>query len=103
MNVYQTAIKALENCVKDAMENDVDSNLQSEIWRHYQGMKSIRKSVESRYKVSPTKEFLVSDNNYDIDYNITFNDSDSISVGAAQPVDTSFFGAGNGTDVITFS
>ena len=28
MNPYQTAIKALENCVKDAMENNVDPGLQ---------------------------------------------------------------------------
>ena len=36
MTSYQKAIKALEECVKDAMENDVDPGLQSEIWRHYQ-------------------------------------------------------------------
>ena len=41
MTSYQKAIKALEECVKDAMENNVDPGLQSEIWRHYQGMKAI--------------------------------------------------------------
>ena len=45
MNSYQKAIKALEDCVKDAMENNIDPGLQSEIWRHYQGMKAIEKQV----------------------------------------------------------
>ena len=42
---YQKAVKALEDCVKDAMENNVDPGLQSEIWRHYQGMKAIQRQL----------------------------------------------------------
>ena len=39
MNVYQNAVDALKECVKQSMESDVPSNTQGEIWRHYQGMK----------------------------------------------------------------
>ncbi len=46
MNPYLTAIKALEDCVKDAMENNVDASTQSEIWKHYQGIKSIAKQLD---------------------------------------------------------
>ena len=46
MNPYLTAIQALENCVKDAMENNIDASTQSEIWRHYQGIKSIAKQLD---------------------------------------------------------
>ena len=46
MNPYLTAIQALENCVKDAMENNVDASTQSEIWRHYQGIKAIAKQLD---------------------------------------------------------
>ena len=51
MTSYQKAIKALEECVKDAMENDIDPGLQMEIWRHYQGMKAIDRQLpkESRF------------------------------------------------------
>lgn len=54
MTSYQKAIKALEECVKDAMENDIDPGLQMEIWRHYQGMKSIQRQlpVEARLSFS---------------------------------------------------
>ena len=45
MNTYQKAIKALEDCIKDAMENDLDAALQCEIWRHYQGMKGIERQL----------------------------------------------------------
>ena len=46
MNPYLTAIQALENCVKDAMENNIDASTQSEIWRHYQGIKAIAKQLD---------------------------------------------------------
>ena len=46
MNPYLTAIQALEDCVKDAMENNVDASTQSEIWRHYQGIKAIAKQLD---------------------------------------------------------
>ena len=52
MTSYQKAIKALEECVKDAMENDIDPGLQMEIWRHYQGMKhQFNASVAKRIKI----------------------------------------------------
>lgn len=91
MNSYQTAIKALEGCVKDAMENDIDPGLQMEIWRHYQGMKSIQRQLPKEtnlsFKLDGIDRVMEM---YDPDYNIQ----------AGQPVDTGFIG---GQDVITFS
>ena len=52
MTSYQKAIKALEECVKDAMENNVDAALQCEIWRHYQGMKAIDRQLPEETKFS---------------------------------------------------
>ncbi|WLW37284.1 hypothetical protein [Synechococcus phage S-RS29] len=88
MTSYQKAVKALEECVKDAMENDIDASTQSEIWRHYQGMKAINKKVgRSSFAVS---EGVI--DFYNPDYNIQ----------AAQPVDNISISTG-GKDVITFS
>ena len=91
MSSYQKAIKALEECVKDAMENDVDAGLQMEIWRHYQGMKSIQRQLPEDTKFSFSLDGIdrVMED-YDPDYNIQ----------AAQPVDTGVIG---GQDVITFT
>ena len=93
MTSYQKAIKALEECVKDAMENDVDPGLQMEIWRHDQGMKAIERQLpkESRFSFSLDGADRVMDL-YDPDYNIQ----------AAQPVDNISISTG-GNDVITFS
>ncbi len=92
MSSYQKAIKALEECVKDAMENDIDPGLQMEIWRHYQGMKSIERQLpeESKFSFSLDGIDRVMEN-YDPDYNIQ----------AAQPVGLG--GLSQGDDVITFS
>ena len=91
MTSYQKAIKALEECVKDAMENDVDPGLQMEIWRHYQGMKAIDRQLPKppRFSFKLDGVDRVFDE-YDPDYNIQ----------AAQPVD---LGDTYGKDVITFS
>ena len=91
MNSYKKAIKALEECVKDAMENDIDPGLQMEIWRHYQGMKSIERQLpeESKFSFSLDGIDRVMEN-YDVDYNIQ----------AAQPINDGVIG---GQDVITFS
>ena len=93
MTSYQKAIKALEECVKDAMENDIDPGLQSEIWRHYQGMKAIVRQLpdERRFSFSLDGADRVMDF-YDPDYNIQ----------AAQPVDNISIST-SGNDVITFS
>jgi hypothetical protein len=90
MNSYQKAIKALEECVKDAMENDVNSGTQSEIWRHYQGMKAIAKQIGRATSIEP---------------NIRIGDGDAISfdydrIVAGQPVN---FSTLETNDVITFS
>lgn len=93
MNVYQNAVDALKECVKDAMENDVPSNLQGEIWRHYQGMKAITNQVNRGTRKNSEFEFNLDTNSslYDPDYNIQ----------AAQPVDLG--SVNGGQDVITFS
>jgi len=91
MTVYQKAIKALEECVKDAMENDVDPGLQSEIWRHYQGMKAIEQcQLPDESRISFKLDSVDNVMDYDPDYNIQ----------AAGPVD---LGLNTGRDVITFS
>lgn len=94
MTSYQKAIKALEECVKDAMENNADAGLQCEIWRHYQGMKAIERQMpkQKEYKFSIADDTIsISSSYYDPDYNVQ----------AAQPVELDFGGGGN--DVITFS
>ena len=96
MTSYQKAIKALEECVKDAMENDVDPGLQSEIWRHYQGMKAIERQLpkQKEYKFSIADDTIsISSSYYDPDSNINFA-ADTV------PID---FGDTYGKDVITFS
>lgn len=88
MNVYQNAVDALKECVKQSMESDVSSNTQGEIWRHYQGMKTIAEQL----KKDDSVQFFLSESEgkdlYDPDYNIQ----------AAQPVDLNI-----GNDVIKFS
>lgn len=96
MNSYQTAIKALEGCVKDAMENDIDPGLQMEIWRHYQGMKAIQREVpeskQKEYKFSLDGDSIsITTGTYDPDFNIQ----------AAQPVDY-LDSYSEGKDVVTF-
>tara|TARA_B100000927_G_scaffold169156_1_gene136347 strand:- start:2154 stop:2420 length:267 start_codon:yes stop_codon:yes gene_type:complete len=88
MNPYLTAIQALENCVKDAMENNVDANTQSEIWRHYQGVKAIAKQLD--------QDTI----NFDIDTDlgtVTFDTSDTFSTNGVE------FNLSSSPDVITFN
>ena len=92
MNPYQKAIKALEDCVKDAMENNVDPGLQSEIWRHYQGMKAIQRQLpkQEEYKFSIADDTIsISSSYYDEPYAVAA--ADTISLDSI------------GNDVITFS
>ena len=95
MTSYQKAIKALEECVKDAIENNFDAALQCEIWRHYQGMKAITKQLpeeKTEYTFSINGDNIsISSPYYDPDYNIQ----------AAQPVKLDMQQGGNA--YITFS
>ena len=94
MNPYLTAIQALENCVKDAMENNVDASTQSEIWRHYQGIKSIAKQLDQdRVSISIDTDHLTG-------ANFTIND---LAYDAAQPVTFGSPYSGIGDDIITFN
>lgn len=95
MNSYQQAVKALENCVKDAMENDVDNSLQMEIWRHYQGMKAIAMQLKEP-SVNSEFQFNLNTDDY-IPYDIG-DSSSPINFGAAQAVPFSSYGK----DTITF-
>ena len=91
MNSYQIAADSLKEAVKASLDQDVDPNLQSEIWRHYQGMKAIDRQLPKppRFSFKLDGVDRVFDE-YDPDYNIQ----------AAQPVD---LGDTYGKDVITFS
>lgn len=93
MNSYQKAIKALEECVKDAMENDVDPGLQMEIWRHYQGVKAIQRQLPKENNLSFKLD--------GIDRVMEMYDSE-YPTQAAQRVDVGLGGFGQGNDVITF-
>ena len=88
MNTYQKAIKALEDCIKDAMENDLDAALQCEIWRHYQGMKGIERQLPKEKKFSFKLDSIDDILNIDIPPGPYAADTISISTG--------------GDDVITF-
>lgn len=89
MNAYQKAAAALKEAVKASLDQDVDSNLQSEIWRHYQGMQNIANQLKEK------DSFVINGSGfYDPDYNINFYP------GAADTVPIDF---GGGADVITFS
>ena len=87
MTVYQKALEALKECVKDAIDSNVDASTQGEIWRHYQGMKAIEKQI-GRSSMSFKLDGIDRVMDYDPDYNIA----------AGQPVDLNV-----GNDVITFS
>ena len=91
MNPYLTAIQALENCVKDAMENNIDASTQSEIWRHYQGIKSIAKQLDQ-----DTISFNIDTDSLCTD-TVTF---DANTFEAAEPVSLSF---NTQDDIITFN
>ena len=91
MNPYLTAIQALENCVKDAMENNIDASTQSEIWRHYQGIKSIAKQLD--------QDKISLDINTDTITGVNYTVND-LAYDASQPVT---FPSAFSEDIITFN
>ena len=99
MNSYQKAVDALKVALKDSLDNNVDSNLQGEIWRHYQGMKNISEQLKPSLSFSLDGVDRVMDAYTEVDTNINFNLDNMSTTFAADTVsiDTS------GTDVITFS
>ena len=108
MNMYNLATQALRDAVKQALDDEVDSNLQGELWRHYQGMKSIASQLQpesakssqayrplgGEFSTTPSTFPTVSDS-YDPDYNINISSGSNV---AAAPVFTS-----DTKDVVTFS
>ena len=90
MNTYQKAADALKEAVKASLDQDVEPNLQSEIWRHYQGMQNIANQLTEK---SPFNFSLDG-----VDRVMEFHDPD-YNIQAAQPVDLNTYGV----DTITFS
>ena len=101
MNPYLTAIQALENCVKDAMENNVDASTQSEIWKHYQGIKAISKQLDQDTIRIDTDSLSTN--------TVTFSDVDLTGdlnidlVSATQSGEPINIVGGLGEDIITFN
>ena len=97
MNNYFKAVEALKECVKDSIDDDkINGSDQSEIWRHYQGMKAIAAKLSSAseyreytFRLQDTGDIKIETSDYDPDYNVQ----------AAGPVDLGLVG----NDVITFS
>ena len=89
MNVYQKAANALKDAVKASLDQDVNPNLQSEIWRHYQGMQNIATQLEEKDTFSISMDGVDSVFSYD-------------GIGYAAADTISFYGA-EGNDVISFS
>ena len=92
MNPYQKAADALKVAVKTALDDNVDANLQSEIWRHFQGMQNIADQLKDK---TTDYNFSLSTSAFDPDYNITF----PTGVVAADTINLDSIG----NDVITFS
>ena len=96
MNNYFKAVEALKECVKDSIDDDnLNASDQSEIWRHYQGMKAIATKLSSEteyreytFRLQDTGDIKIETSDYDPDYNVQ----------AAGPVDLGLVG----NDVITF-
>ena len=96
MNSYQKAVDALKVALKDSLDNNVDSNLQGEIWRHYQGMKNISEQLKPSLSFSLDGVDRVMDYNPDENINFTLG-ADTFAAADTISLDTF------GTDVITFS
>tara|TARA_R100000030_G_scaffold96685_1_gene85067 strand:- start:1651 stop:1956 length:306 start_codon:yes stop_codon:yes gene_type:complete len=84
---FQKAVDALKEAVKVSLDTDVKPELQSEIWRHYQGMKNIAGQIKSNHKHT----------SYDLDRLDNVFDYSSV---AADTVSVNTFTTGD--DVITF-
>ena len=81
---FQAAVDALKEAVKASLDQDVKPEHQSEIWRHYQGMKAIADQIKSTHKHT----------SYDLDrIDLAF---DTVAAGPVNFPDTF------GQDVITF-
>ena len=98
MNPYLTAIQALENCVKDAMENNVDASTQSEIWKHYQGIKAISKQLDQDTVSFNIDTDTLTGVNYTVN-DLAFDASQAVTFPSAFSEDTITFNTG--TDTVT--
>ncbi len=90
MNPYLTAIQALENCVKDAMENNVDASTQSEIWKHYQGIKAIAKQLDQDKISLDINTDTITGVNYSVN-DLAFDASQPITFLTSKVADTADF------------
>lgn len=98
----QAACDATRVAFKSALDDpDFNDNTLSELWRHFLGLQRIAKDyVEPTPEVSDSTQYwggLAGDNGA--------GGYDTISFGAAQPVDwnASYIVGGSGGDVITFN
>ena len=105
MNSYQKAVEALKECVKDAVDSNINASTQSEIWRHYQGMKAIAKMFPEQKTEYTEYSFSLSENgNIDITSSPYYNPDYNIGIpSGVAAADTISFGNAYGNDVITFS
>ena len=94
-NEFETAVFSMRSAFKAALDDpDFNESTLSEVWRHYQGMKSILNTL------TPPKESNDTIlGGYD-DTSISFGNALGSEFYAAGPVDYNFAGAGQ--DVITF-
>lgn len=93
MNVYERATASLKDALKQSLDDNVDSSLQSELWRHYQGVKSISSQIK------PTSSTFTVPSPY-TDYPSW--DNINISSGSNVAADTISF-TSDTKDVVTFS
>jgi len=93
MNVYERATASLKDALKQSLDDNVDSSLQSELWRHYQGVKSISSQIKPKSSTftvpSPYTDYPSWDNI-------------NISSGSNGTADTISF-TSDTKDVVTFS
>ncbi|AJK27624.1 hypothetical protein PTIM40_212 [Cyanophage P-TIM40] len=85
-NEFHDAVAAVKTAFKWALDNDVDDQTTGELWRHYQGLKTISASKK------PVETFGVDFG----DLNVGI-DSDYYGAAGTVPIQ-----GGAGSDVITF-
>jgi len=107
---FNAATDAVKKAFKSALDADtLDENTMSEVWRHYQGLKTIAKSLpEHTHTDRITFGTDTTDINFDTEsLNLTGSDGTELNFNlAADTVPVTYGGGipgGAGEDVITFT
>ena len=106
---FNAATDAVKKAFKSALDADtLDENTMSEVWRHYQGLKTIAKSLPEHTHDRITFGGGTSDINFDTEcLNLTGSDGTELNFNlAADTVPVTIGGGlpgGAGDDVITFT